>query len=57
MDALPPRNFCAGPLRHVHVAVLPVVCAPTPPLDYLGVVAVATSVDIVYILSTDSIGR
>ena len=57
MDALSPRNFCAGQLRHAHVAVVPVVCAPTPPLDHLGVAAVATGVDIVYILSTDSLGR
>ena len=57
MDAHPLRNFCAGQLRHAHVAVVPVVCAPTPPLDHLGVAAVATGFDVVYILSTDSLGR
>ena len=59
MDALPPRSFCAGPLRHVLLClhVVPAACASTPPLDHLGVTAVATGVDIVYLPSADdSIG-
>jgi hypothetical protein len=50
------ETFVHGPLRHV-LHVLPVVCASTPPLDHLGVGAIATGVDIVYRPSTDSLGR
>ena len=59
MDALPPRSFCAGPLRHVLLClhVVPAACASTPPLDHPRVAAVVTVVDIFYLPSAgDSLG-
>jgi hypothetical protein len=42
----------------MHCYAAPVPVAPSmPPLDLLGVAAVATGVDIVYLPSKDSLGR
>jgi len=51
-EAFVPAHFVV----RYYVVLVPVACA-MPPLDHLGVAAVATGVDIVYLPSTDSLDR